>query len=304
MSTAATEIRRLSTCSFEEAVTVWNGGFQGYFVDMTISLDRYVSRLHSEGLSPELSLVAFVGQRPVGFLLNGIRQNGKLKVAWNGGTGVIPEFRGRGIGKVLMRATLELYDEHGVDVAQLEAISTNTAAIALYEKCGFEIVNNLIFLTHDGRLAEDAFTHPDLRSYSAKTVAPYLVSQLDFYDQLLPWQSDWQSLTRNKGEALIVTDGGGAAVGYALFKKTYDEQDTLIEISLHQCVAKSDADADAVIACAIRSVYTPRDLECRRKTYNLIIRNEHERAMFREAGFTPFVEQLHMVRRYDRRQSP
>ncbi len=37
---AALEIRRLSACSFDDAVKIWNEGFQGYFVDMTLSLDR------------------------------------------------------------------------------------------------------------------------------------------------------------------------------------------------------------------------------------------------------------------------
>lgn len=298
MSTAATEIRRLSTCSFEDAVRIWNEGFQGYFVDMTMSLDRYLSRLHSESLSPELSLVAFADQRPVGFLLNGVRQNGDLKVAWNGGTGVAPDFRGRGIGKLLMKATLELYDELGVDVAQLEAISTNTPAIVLYQKCGFEVVDRLIFLTHDGRLADNAFSHAD--SYSASSVAPYVVGQLDFYDRLPPWQSDWQSLARNNGEALIVNDASGDAVGYALFKKTYDERGSVREIVLHQCVAKRERDADAIIACALRSAFAPLDLECRRKTYNLIIPNVNVSGMFRDEGFHPFIEQVHMVRRFKR----
>ncbi len=294
----ATQIRRLSTCSFEDAVRIWNEGFQGYLVDMTISLDRYLSRLHSESLSPELSLVAFHEERPVGFLLNGIRQNGNLKVAWNGGTGVTPDFRGQGIGKLLMKATLELYEELGADAAQLEAISTNTPAIALYQKCGFEVVDQLIFLTQDGLLADTAFTHAD--RYSISLVAPYAVGQLDFYDRLAPWQSDWQSLARNNGVGLIVADAEGAAVGYALFKKTYDEQGGIREIVLHQAVAKRETDADAVIACALRAVFAPFDMECRRKTYNLIIRNESVSALFRDAAFHPFIQQVHMVRRFDR----
>jgi len=67
---------------------------------------------------------------------------------------------------------------------------------------------------------------------------------------------------------------------------------------LHQAVAKRETDADAVIACALRHAFAPFDLECRRKTYNLIIRNANVSAMFRDAGFRPFIEQVHMVRRF------
>src|SRR6185436_18626630 len=120
---AALEIRRLSTCSFDDALKIWNEGFQGYFVDMTLSLDRYLSRLQREGLSPEYSLMAFSDGMPAGFLLNGIRTNAGRKVAWNGGTGVRPQLRGRGVGKALMRATVGLYQELGIQIATLEAIS-------------------------------------------------------------------------------------------------------------------------------------------------------------------------------------
>jgi hypothetical protein len=84
-ASTTTEIRRLSACSFDEAVKIWNEGFKGYFVDMTMSVDGYLSRLHGEGLSPEFSLLAFCEGGLAGFLLNGIRMSAGRKVAWNGG---------------------------------------------------------------------------------------------------------------------------------------------------------------------------------------------------------------------------
>ncbi len=66
------DIRRLDSCTFGEALRLWNEGFAGYPFDMTLSLDAYLSRLAALGLSPELSLAAFVGGRPAGFVLNGL----------------------------------------------------------------------------------------------------------------------------------------------------------------------------------------------------------------------------------------
>jgi hypothetical protein len=60
---------------------------------MTLSLNGYLARLIAEDLSMEHSLVALCDGKPAGFLLNGIRDCGAFRVAWNGGTGVKPEFR-------------------------------------------------------------------------------------------------------------------------------------------------------------------------------------------------------------------
>jgi ribosomal protein S18 acetylase RimI-like enzyme len=293
------EIKRLSDCSFADAVKIWNEGFQGYFVDMTMSLDGYLARLRREGLSPEFSLLAFCDGKPAGFLLNGITKNAELKVAWNGGTGVSPQLRGQGVGKVLMAATFDLYREHGVDVAMLEAINENRPAIAFYEKFGYEIIDRLIFLEHKGRLDERAFGRIRSQSYSAQRVAPYAVGKLEFYQELAPWQAHWQSVTRNNGEALIVSDAYGAAVGYALYQKKYDEQGRTINIALYQCVALPGVDAEAVISCALQTVYAPLELECERSTYNFSKANEVVRMMLVKAGFTSFIEQVHMVRRFN-----
>jgi GNAT superfamily N-acetyltransferase len=293
MSTT-TRIRRLSACSFDEAVKAWNEGWQGYFVHLDLSLDRYISRLHWEGLSPEFSLMAFYEKRPVGFLLNGIRQDVGRRVAWNGGTGVSPDFRGRGIGKALLKAASKLYDELGIDVAMLEAISINDRAISLYRQFGYEIVDRLVFLQHEGRLDERIFIRPNSGSYSVARVAPYAVGQLEFYQNLAPWQAHWQSLSRYKGRALIVSDVSGAPVGYALYKKTCDEQGRIEKIELYQCVARPGADAEAILGCALQSLYAAAELECTRGTYNLSNANEVAR-MLLEAGFAPDVEQVHMV---------
>ncbi|HEV7683490.1 MAG TPA: GNAT family N-acetyltransferase [Pyrinomonadaceae bacterium] len=292
-----TEIRRLSACSFAEAVKIWNEGFQGYFVDMTLSLDGYLSRLTRDGLSPENSLVACCDGRPAGFLLNGFRESARGKLAWNGGTGVAPEFRGRGVGKALMRATLDLYDELGVDIAMLEAISTNEAAIGLYQQYGYKIVDRLISLRHEGRLPAHSFARQNGKSYAAESVAPAALAQLEFYDELAPWQSHWQSLSRNQGEALIVSDSRGVACGYALYKKTYDEQGRVSTIALYQCVARPGAEEKTVATCALQTLFAPFDLECRRSTYNLSESNEAVSEILVEAGFDLYIEQVHMVRR-------
>ena len=126
-------IKRLSQCTLEDAVVAWNKGFEGYYFDMTTTVDFFTRRLILEGLSPSLSVIAYDDERPVGIILNGIRLINGKKVSWNGGTGVDPEYRGKGVGKKLIEAVLAIYEVEGVEVATLEAVKENVKAISLYE---------------------------------------------------------------------------------------------------------------------------------------------------------------------------
>lgn len=285
-------IKRLNHCSLADAVHIWNEGFIGYFVDMSVSVDAYVARLYNEQLSPELSFIAFIDGRPAGFLLNGIRMNGDERIAWNGGTGVSPEFRGGGVGKSLVRAALELYREKGATIATLEAIAENKPAINLYQKFGYEIVDRLIFLQHEGTPNISESTG----GYSVHPVTPYEVGRLDFYESTTPWQTQWQSLTRNNGQAVIVRNEKESPVAYALYRKRYDDDGALNTISLYQCKLRPDQNnAEAIATCALRHAFAPLDFSCRRTTNNLSMSNELICRILMKCGFSTFVEQVQMA---------
>ena len=297
MSKRPLEIRRLNTCTFDQALQIWNEGFQGYFVDMTLSMDAYIARFHKDGLSPKYSFVAFSGGKRAGFLLNGIRTTQGKRVAWNGGTGVSPEFRGQGVGKVLVEAALNLYAEERVEIATLEALSTNDAAIALYQKCGYEVIDRLVFLEHQGALPKEFSGGRDIDSYSIRFGPPASVAGLQFYEASVPWQAQWQSLPLNDSFGVIVSDARGEDVGYALYKKAPEQDGRPAGITLYQCVAAPGRqDAENILARALQDVYAPPDLECRRLTHNLSKRNEVACRLLAAAGFTTFTEQVHMAK--------
>jgi ribosomal protein S18 acetylase RimI-like enzyme len=91
------------------------------------------------GYSPEISMGAFVSGRLVGFTLNGMRDWNSATTVYDLGTGVIPEYRRQGITSGLFEALLVQLRERGVQQYLLEVIQTNTAALNLYRKKGFEI---------------------------------------------------------------------------------------------------------------------------------------------------------------------
>ncbi len=290
------ELRRLNTCSFQTALDVWNEGFQGYFVDMTMSLDAFLARLATRGISPELSFIAFAGDQPVGFLVNGTRENAGRKFAWNGGTGVVPEFRGKGVGKVLVNAALDLYAKERVEIAMLEAISTNQPAIRLYESCGYEVVEELTFL--ETRKSIDNFVDPAAVSkYVLERVTPAVVGSLPFYRELSAWQGQWQSFAMTNGEAIIVVDSDRNSVGYALYEKKFDAQGKITRIALHQCeVAPNHSDAETVVSLALQNAFLTDPGECLRTTHNFRKSNSLVVDVLTKAGFITSIEQVHMIR--------
>src|SRR4051812_22545617 len=112
-------LKGLNELTFDQALQIWNEGFKGYFVDVTMTLDVFIARIIKENLSISKSIVAFEENRPVGILLNGIQEMNGVKTAWNGGTAVVPEYRKKGVGKFLVEASFDIYRKEGVEVATL-----------------------------------------------------------------------------------------------------------------------------------------------------------------------------------------
>jgi RimJ/RimL family protein N-acetyltransferase len=65
------------------------------------------------------------------FRRDGFRHCGRL------GMGLLPEARGRGIGRALAFAAVEAARAQGIERVELEVFASNTRAIALYDGLGF-----------------------------------------------------------------------------------------------------------------------------------------------------------------------
>jgi GNAT superfamily N-acetyltransferase len=284
------EIRRMITCSFQTAHEVWNSGFKGYFVDLTLPLDRFLQRLSYENISHEHSLIAFDDERPVGFLLNAFRTIRDKKIAWNGGTGVVPDMRGKGVGKALVAAAIDVYKREFVDIAFLEAIQGNDSAIGLYKNSGYQAFDELMNLQTDSpiKLATPS-------SYIVQEVHPAVVGAFGFYYERSAWQTQWQGLAATCGEAVIVRDASGSVLAYALFRKKFDEQGKLLSIALCQCeLAPERDDGDAIVSVVLDKVFPAGDY--RRTAYNFRKSNRLVIDKLFDVGFTTYIEQVHMMK--------
>ncbi|MBY6038305.1 GNAT family N-acetyltransferase [Fictibacillus nanhaiensis] len=292
-------IKRFSELTFNEALSLWNESWKHYFSDMTMDLNRFLQKVTSEGISLEHSVVAVYEGKLAGFVLNSFRTINDKKYVWNGGTAIAPEFRGMGIGKKLIEASLEIYEEQDVDVARLEAIKENEAAIKLYEKMGYETFEELTFLQYEGELPQLKRTN---REITVEEVSMQQIKSVSFYEPLTAWQTQFSSL---KDFICVLATKNGESVGYAVYKKGYRDDGELAGIVLYQCVTNPHVrDEKDTTSELIHYSFSPVEAAVRRITMNVPKKDNALNSLLTDIGFTPLVEQVHMERPMKKEQEP
>jgi ribosomal protein S18 acetylase RimI-like enzyme len=117
--------------------------FSDYLVKIDLPLWKFETMTRRRGMDPAMSLGAFSGDRLVGFILNGVRDWGGRRTAYDTGTGVVPEFRKQGATTGMFLRTLEVLKGKGIEQYLLEVIKENDPAGNLYRKQGFRTVRGL-----------------------------------------------------------------------------------------------------------------------------------------------------------------
>lgn len=283
------QIKKLHTCTFQEVVGLWNAGFQEYFQDMSVETDAFFSRLGSQGISIKHSIAAYIDQEPAGFVLIGLKTINGKKMAWNGGTGIVPKFRGKGVAKILMSENTRTLRELKVDSAILEVVTKNVKAIAAYQRGGYEIAADLVSLKRESEFKQIPFCGQ--RSYYSRKALPRETGNLPFYNYSTAWLNQWFNV--KDGESLMLYDIYGETVGYAIYKKIFDEQGQLSTIQLHHCEAKPEReDQKEIIRCALSYVFAPFDQPYKRETTDMP--NPIVVEILKEEGFEVLHEQYLM----------
>lgn len=138
------KIQNLQYCSLSELKEVFNLSFANYFVPLQLTEEQLSKKLKNDGISLEFSVGAFHEDKLVGFIFNGIDLYEGSKMAYNGGTGVIPQFRGQKLPVKMYEYIIPKLKKEGVKSCILEVIDENIPAIKSYEKVGFQKVRELI----------------------------------------------------------------------------------------------------------------------------------------------------------------
>lgn len=110
-----------------------------------LSMKVFDWKVQRDGMSKPLSVGMFNDEEElVGFMLHAKGMWKGKKAVYNGGTGIIPYYRGDGGGKAMYEFILPLLKEKGIEGSVLECIVGNDRAFHLYQKTGFEVDRELI----------------------------------------------------------------------------------------------------------------------------------------------------------------
>ncbi len=133
------EFRNLQNSSLNEVVDALLAAFVNYFVEFPTDVNYWEKRFRLSRVRWDLSFGVFVEGRMIAFIINGVDFREGQKIAFNTGTGVLPDFRGKALVDRLYQFAYPHFQADGISHCQLEVIQENARAIAVYQRIGFSI---------------------------------------------------------------------------------------------------------------------------------------------------------------------
>jgi GNAT superfamily N-acetyltransferase len=133
------ELRSARSLSVGERAELFTAAYEGYVVPMRIDEASLTWMQEKFDFDLDGSRVAYRDGEPVGLANLAVRG----RDAWIGGVGVVTSARRAGVGEALMHAVHDEARARGVDRVWLEVIVENAGAFALYEKLGYELVQDV-----------------------------------------------------------------------------------------------------------------------------------------------------------------
>jgi ribosomal protein S18 acetylase RimI-like enzyme len=117
----------------------FNLAFIDYIVPIHLSQGQFIQKIiQKTNISFKYSVGSYYNRKLVGFIYNSMNYYEDKKTAYNGGTGVIADFRGNRLTERMYESVLPKLMKNGIEQCILEVISNNKPAIKVYENLGFK----------------------------------------------------------------------------------------------------------------------------------------------------------------------
>jgi GNAT superfamily N-acetyltransferase len=187
------ELRSARTLSVGERAELFTAAYEGYVVPMRIDEASLAWMEEKFDFDLDASRIAYRDGEPAGLANLAVRG----RDAWIGGVGVVASARRAGLGEALMRAVHEEARTRGVQRVWLEVIVENTGAFALYEKLGYELVQDV-----------EVWTLPAAEGEHAGREVPVSEVKAQLPERREPWQRADGTLSHYDDVRGLVTESG------------------------------------------------------------------------------------------------
>ena len=190
--------RLLTNTDFTAVHDCFLSAFSDYEVDMRMSREQFQQRLTRDGIALEMSAGAFDGEVMIGFCLNAVGEWLGKTTAYDGGTGIVPAHRGRGIGKELFTFVEGELKRAGVAQYLLEVLTSNVPAATLYRKLGFAETRRLAVFRRSA--SQRGAKELDIRPVQQ----PDWQLLQTFWDGYPSWQNSIDAVERVTSERIVL----------------------------------------------------------------------------------------------------
>ena len=184
-------IKNLKNTPFISLMDCFHKCFENYFVSFPRENQLWKKRWENVKVDYSLSYGMFVNDKLVGFIINAVDyRNGKL-IAFNTGTGVLPEYRGKRIVKSIYKYALPDLKKNRVELCRLEVIKENIIAIKSYQSIGFKITKN--YKCYTGKIKLSSNEIKELKEINFKEYSLLQTPNQEFYS----WDNHKNAIRNN-----------------------------------------------------------------------------------------------------------
>jgi len=206
------QLKTLSGIDPLKVLHAFNEGFSDYMVPVQLTAEQWHIKILSENVQWELSVGAFDEEKLVGIILHGSKTRNGQQWVYNGGTAVIPSYRGQRLTQQMYAYILPILKAKNIDKVLLEVIDQNYRAIKTYGTIGFKNTRRLpCFKGH--------FQNKKVSSFEIKPLETLDWDLLQSFWSIQPsWQNDIEAIMsiQNQLKTLGIYSEG-ALTGYLTY---------------------------------------------------------------------------------------
>ena len=218
--TFSKECRFLDNEYFQSLYDAFTEAFSDYVIPFALTETQFRNHINLTGVDLERTVGCFEKGRIVGFSLNGFGDWEGRQTVYDAGTGVVPDQRRRGVSESMFSMMLPEFKDAGIEQCLLEVITTNTGAISLYEKLGFQKKRQLALLQCDQKILDSRENAPEIETREIDD--PDWGHLQTFWDGKPSWQNSIAAVKRSQGmKRIIGAFENGECVGYIVFSAKF-----------------------------------------------------------------------------------